>query len=59
MLNPFWDHPHQCIFFFKNFHDAPKVAISYKRTKSGYKTNKEIKNLRILLHDDKPIEPTN
>jgi hypothetical protein len=46
---------------FQFSHVAPKVAISHKRIESNlnYKTNREVENLRILLHVGQPIEPIN
>jgi hypothetical protein len=50
---------YQAIFFFSIFScftksgDQPQEGL----TKFSYKTNKEVENLGILFHVDKPLEP--
>jgi hypothetical protein len=48
------------IFYFQFFHVASKVTIDQEElTKSNYKTNRKEKNLGILLHVNKPLQPIN
>jgi hypothetical protein len=47
------------VFFFQFLSVAPKTGDQPQEdlAKSGYKTNKEIENLRIVLNVGKPQEP--
>jgi hypothetical protein len=55
------EHLDPCFYIFSIFSCCPpKVVMTHKAVdlaKSGYKTNKEVEYLGILLHVGKPLEP--